>query len=64
MASVDFKYVNRDGDELDRWDPEEGTPTMVAISLGFVNPSNPENALQFVTRVALPTGAAKRAEEE
>ena len=64
LASVDIKYVDKDGEELDHWDPEEGTPAMVSISLGFVNPSNPENALQFATNVALPTWAAKRTEEE
>jgi general secretion pathway protein J len=64
LASVEFKYVDRDGEELDIWAPEDGTPSMVSISLGFVNPSNPETPLIFATNVALPTRKAEGVDEE
>lgn len=54
LAFVTFQYMGSEDDEQDGWDPEEGMPRMVTISLGFVNPSNPETPIPFTTSIALP----------
>ena len=64
LASVEFKYMGLEGDEEDSWDPEQGIPRMVFVSLGFVNPSNPEASLLFTTNIAVPAGIASEVEEE
>lgn len=64
LASIEFRYVGPEGEEQDGWDPEERMPRMVSISLGFVNPSNPESSIQFATSIALPVVTAGGTEEE
>jgi len=55
LVSVAFKYYDFEGDEYDGWDSaEDGFPRLVSLSLEFVNPSDPETPLHFVTSVALP----------
>jgi prepilin-type N-terminal cleavage/methylation domain-containing protein len=55
LASVGFTYFDADGEEYEDWEePEKGAPRIVSISLEFVNPSDEENPLKFVTSVALP----------
>lgn len=55
LVSVAFQYYDFEGDEYDSWDStEEGFPTLVSLSLEFVNPSDPETPLHFATSVALP----------
>jgi hypothetical protein len=65
LTSVAFKYVNNEGDEQDEWDnTDEGIPWRVSVSLGFVNPSNPEAPLEFATSIALLAQGEERPEEE
>ncbi len=56
LLSVDFAYYDAEGEEYESWDPssEEGIPRLVSISLEFINPSDPDAPLRFVTSVALP----------
>lgn len=55
LASIDFRYYDADGEEYEDWESQDkGIPRLVSISLEFVNPSNPETPLKFVTSVALP----------
>ncbi|MDY6986743.1 MAG: prepilin-type N-terminal cleavage/methylation domain-containing protein [Thermodesulfobacteriota bacterium] len=55
LVSVGFQYYDDKGEEYDTWDSaEKGFPTMVSLSLEFVNPSDPETPLHFATSVALP----------
>ena len=63
LASVDFSYVDSEGEEQEDWGPEDGIPKMVSISLGFLNPSDPENPLMFVTKVAVPSTGVEENKE-
>lgn len=63
LASVDFTYVGSEGDEAEEWNPEDGIPKMVSISLGFVNPSDPETTLMFATKVAVPSTGVEENKE-
>ncbi len=59
LSSVDFTYYDDKGDVFDAWDSadksgEEKLPKMVSIVLGFINKSNPDAPLKFMTSVELP----------
>jgi general secretion pathway protein J len=55
LASVGFTYIDAEGEEYEDWEgSEKGVPRVVSVSLAFVNPSDVENPLRFVTSVALP----------
>lgn len=59
LHAVDFKYYDEEGEEYEKWDStmEEfkgKLPIMVSISLEFVNKTDPEAPLKFMTRVAPP----------
>lgn len=55
LVSVNFTYVDAEGEENEDWDPasEEGMPKIVSVALEFVNPSDPETPFKFATSVAL-----------
>jgi general secretion pathway protein J len=55
LVSVNFTYVDAEGEENEDWDPEseEDMPKIVSVVLQFMNPSNPEMSLKFATSVAL-----------
>ncbi len=60
LASVNFTYYEENGEPRESWDSASGVlkgkmPTMVSISLEFVNNLDPETPLKFMTSVALPT---------
>ena len=59
LYAVNFTYYDSDGEEHESWNSdddnqEEKVPSMVAISLEFLNDSDPENPIKFMTCVALP----------
>jgi general secretion pathway protein J len=61
LQSVRFTYYDSEGEEYDNWDSagdefETPMPRMVAVTLAFVNKSNEEAPLKFMTTVALPGG--------
>ncbi len=58
LSSVDFTYYDSEGEEYRSWS-EEGIPQRVSISLEFVNLSDPEAPLKFVTTVALRISEVK-----
>jgi general secretion pathway protein J len=59
LISVNFTYYEENGEVRESWDSssdalKDKIPKMVSISLEFVNSSNPEAPLRFMTSVALP----------
>ena len=59
LISVNFTYYEENGEVREGWDSasdalKDKIPKMVSISLEFVNSSNPEAPLRFMTSVALP----------
>jgi general secretion pathway protein J len=66
LVSVNFTYVDAEGEENEDWDPEseEDMPKIVSVVLQFMNPSNPEMSLKFATSVALQARGAKPEDEE
>jgi len=59
LASVNLTYYEENGEVRDSWDSasdalRDKIPTMVSISLEFVNSLDPEAPLRFTTSVALP----------
>ena len=56
LASVDFQYVNDEGDTQETWSlPEDkAMPRLVKIQLAFVDPGNNENRYMFTTTVRMP----------
>lgn len=66
LWSVDFVYYDVEGEEYESWDPssEEGIPRLVSISLEFINPSDPDAPLKFVTSVALPVQGAQKEQNQ
>ena len=56
---MNFTYYDDSGQARDSWDStmeefEGKLPAMVTVQLEFVNPSNPEAVLRFMSSVALP----------
>ena len=59
LFSVDISYYDADGEKYDSWDSskrefEERLPTIVSISLKFLNKKSDEGNLKFMTKIALP----------
>jgi type II secretion system protein J len=59
ISSINFSYQDEDGDTHDYWDsssePFKGKlPSMVSVELEFINKSDPESTIKFVTSVAIP----------
>ncbi len=59
LSSVNFTYYGGDGQAHEIWDSTragtgERLPTMVVISLEFVNRRDPESPIRFSTGVSLP----------
>ena len=59
LYSVNFTYYDDEGEAHDSWDTTENEykdklPRAVSILLEFVNKTNPESPLKFMTSVALP----------
>ncbi|MDY6971168.1 MAG: type II secretion system protein [Thermodesulfobacteriota bacterium] len=59
LFSVDFKYYDSYGEAYERWDSagegrEYALPSRVSIFLAFLDRSNPEVPMKFMTGVALP----------
>ena len=54
LASVQFTYVDAEGEETEEWDPSsEEKLKMVSVTLEFLNPSDSETPLSFATSVNL-----------
>jgi len=59
VSSINFLYQDENGDAHDYWDsssePFKGKlPAMVSIELEFINKSDPESPIKFITSVAIP----------
>jgi general secretion pathway protein J len=59
LVSVNFTYYEENGEVRESWDSasdalRDKIPKMVSISLEFVNSSDPEEPLRFVSSVAFP----------
>lgn len=59
LVSVDFTYHDENDEVRESWDSasdafKDKLPKMVSVSLEFVNDSDPEAPLRFMTSVALP----------
>jgi type II secretion system protein J len=59
VNSINFSFQDEDGNTHDYWDsssePFKGKlPSMVSVELEFINESNPESPIKFVTSVAIP----------
>jgi general secretion pathway protein J len=59
LYSVNFTYRGKDGNTYDTWDessagPENRLPSMVTVTLEFIDSNDPEKPLTFSTSVALP----------
>ncbi len=63
LSYVSFTFRDAEGETVESWDEPtdedaEPIPKLVSVSLGFVNPADPEAPIKFTTQVALPAGAA------
>jgi type II secretion system protein J len=59
VNSINFSFQDEDGDAYDYWDsssePFKGKlPSMVSVELEFMNRSDPESPIKFVTSIAIP----------
>jgi general secretion pathway protein J len=59
LYSINFTYRGRDGNTYDTWDEsvagqENRLPSMVTVTLEFIDKDDPEKPLTFSTSVALP----------
>jgi hypothetical protein len=59
LYSVNFTYSGKDGNTYDAWDEsstgsEKRLPSMVTVTLEFIDGDDPEKPLTFSTSVALP----------
>jgi len=59
LNSINFFYQDENGDRYDYWDsssdPFKGRlPVMVSVELEFLNQSDPESPIKFITSVSLP----------
>ena len=59
VNSINFSFQDEDGETHDYWDsssaPFKGKlPSMVSVELEFINKSDPESPIKFVTSVAIP----------
>jgi prepilin-type N-terminal cleavage/methylation domain-containing protein len=65
LQAINYTYFDADGDVHDSWDSASDDfdaylPSMVTISLEFLNPEHPENPFIFTTSVALPLDTLKK----
>jgi type II secretory pathway pseudopilin PulG len=68
LQSVAFTYFNSDAESMEGWDSDSeeqngSLPSMVSVSLEFLNRDNPDAPLKFMTNVSLPM-QYRPAEEE
>jgi prepilin-type N-terminal cleavage/methylation domain-containing protein len=59
VNSINFSYQDENGDIYDYWDsssePFKGKlPSMVSIELEFINKSDPESPIKFITSISIP----------
>ena len=59
LRSVDFTFYDENGESYDSWDSsvdplKNRLPAMVSIEIEFLNRSDPESPIKFITSVALP----------
>jgi general secretion pathway protein J len=59
LHSINFTYRDKGGNTNDTWDesvagPEKRLPSMVTVTLKFIDSDDPEKPLTFSTSVALP----------
>jgi prepilin-type N-terminal cleavage/methylation domain-containing protein len=59
VNSINFSFQDENGDTYDYWDsssaPFKGKlPSMVSVELEFMNKSDPESPIKFITSIAIP----------
>jgi general secretion pathway protein J len=59
LYGVNFSFQDENGDTYDEWDSSMGSfmgklPALVSVELEFINPSDPESPIKFITSVSLP----------
>lgn len=59
VNSINFLFQDKDGETYEYWDsssePFKGKlPSMVSIELEFINKSDPESPIKFITSVSIP----------
>lgn len=68
LQAINFSYFDADGEQHDSWDSESEEragllPSMVTISLEFLNAENPDAPLKFITSIALPVDYLQKSQE-
>jgi prepilin-type N-terminal cleavage/methylation domain-containing protein len=64
LNSINFSYQDENGDTYDNWDSASESfkgrlPVMVYVELEFLNKSDPESPIKFITSVAIPLAKRK-----
>ena len=59
LHGINFSFQDENGDTYDEWDSSAGRfmgklPALVSVELEFINPSDPESPVKFITSVSLP----------
>jgi len=59
LHGVNFSFQDENGDIYDEWDSSIGSfmgklPALVSVELEFINPSDPESPVKFITSVSIP----------
>ncbi|HJX33565.1 MAG TPA: prepilin-type N-terminal cleavage/methylation domain-containing protein [Desulfatiglandales bacterium] len=59
LHGINFSFQDENGDIYDEWDSSRGgfmgrLPALVSVELEFINPSDPESPVKFITSVSLP----------
>lgn len=59
VNSINFSYQDENGDTYDNWDSTSDSfkgklPSMVSVELEFIDKSNPESPIKFITSIAIP----------
>lgn len=59
LYGVNFSFQDENGNTYDEWDSSMGSftgklPALVSVELDFINPSDPESPIKFITSVSLP----------
>jgi hypothetical protein len=59
VNSINFSFQDEDGDSYDYWDSSSEQfkgklPSMVSVELEFMNKSDPESPVKFITSIAIP----------
>lgn len=65
LQSVEFGYLNNDGEDVDEWDYDidTGLPKIVSITLEFINRLNPTVPITVSTKVAIPSASGDESEQ-